>query len=69
MTSATSDSTAATTSPGDDALGLHEAEQAVARLGERGERLEGLEGRGQAAAMALVVTARAGGRDRWAVLG
>ena len=58
ITSATSDSTAATTSPVRDALLLDEAQQAVAGLGQRRERLERLEGGGQAAAVALVVAAR-----------
>ena len=65
---------------GADALGLDEAQQAVARLGERRERLERLEGRGQATAVALVVAWRgapavaraaslAGGRGRGGAAG
>ncbi len=42
---------------GRDALGRDEAQDAVARLGERGERLERLEGGGQTTAVALVVAA------------
>ena len=42
---------------GRDALGGDEAQEAVARLGERRERLERLEGGGQAPSMALVVAA------------
>ena len=50
------------------APGVDEAQEAVAGLGERRERLERLEGGGQAAAVALVVAAlehrRCGVRDR-----
>ena len=61
MTSATSDSTAATTSPVEMRSALTSAQQAVAGLGERREGLERLEGGGQPAAVALVVVAlRAG---------
>ena len=57
-TSATSDSTAATTSAVATWSSADEREQPVARLGERRERLERLERRRQAAAVALVCGAR-----------
>ncbi len=50
---------------GRDALGGHEAQQAVARLGERGEGLERLERGRQATAMALVVAALGACGLRW----
>ena len=64
MISATSDSTAATTSAvATWSLEITD-EQAVARLGERGKRLEGFEGHRQAAAVPLVLVALAGGAPR-----
>ena len=67
MTSATSDSTAATTSPvATWSLAVDQAQQAVARLGERREGLERLEGSRQAAAVALVVVALSAGGARLA---
>ena len=54
ITSATSDSIAATMSPRGLVL-AHEAQHPLARLRERGERLERLEGRRQTATVALVV--------------
>ena len=70
ITSATSDSTAATTSPGEIRSSRHEAQHAVARLGQRREGLERLEGGRQATAVAFVVAALGagglGGAGRWA---
>ncbi len=72
MTSATSDSTARDDVAGRDALLAHDAQQAVARLGERRERLERLERGRQTMAVALVVAALdVGGRRvraRWRLL-
>ena len=71
MTSATSDSMARDDVAGRRALLGDQREQAVARLGERREDLERLEGGGQALAVALVAraaddarTARRRGRPR-----
>ena len=57
MTSATSDSTAATTSLVGVPLLAHDAQQPVTGLGQRREALEGLERRRQPAPVALVVAA------------
>ena len=55
ITRATSDSTAATTSPTERAVLAHHAQDAVARLGERREGLEGVESGRQATAVAFAV--------------